>query len=232
TYQDGTARIPLVVPGDADAAHCSPAGSAPGPSPVARAPQARERAPHWLRSRRLAPQTATSPASGATAHRAHPLVFAALRLHLRSQRSLTLPVRRLTHLTAHWPSWWLNQAVPLAARPLPPLLCLFDTMPSSSSCFRTSLLVYHLLPVISKYLAKLGVNCRECGNTNDVALQVHECSTAVAGVDRGIRLNGVGDGRTVLSFRNVAPHRTDNAIGHSLCDPQGITNCQHLLAYL
>src|SRR5438132_123158 len=93
---------------------------------------------------RLAPQTATSPASVATAHPTHPLVFAALRLHLRSQRSLTLPVRRLTHLTAHWPSWWLNQAVPLAARPLPPLLCLCDTIPSSASSFRTSLLVYHL----------------------------------------------------------------------------------------
>src|SRR5712691_6625808 len=98
---------------------------------------------------------ATSPASVATAHPAHLLVFAALRLHLRSQRSLTLHVRRPTHPMAHWPSWWLNQAVPLAARPLPPLLCLFDTIPSSSSCFRTSLLVYHLLPVISKYLAEV-----------------------------------------------------------------------------
>src|SRR5207248_3263624 len=42
---------------------------------------------------------------------------------------------------------WLEPAVRLASTPLLPLLCHFDTMPSSSSSFRTSLLVYHLLPL-------------------------------------------------------------------------------------
>src|SRR6266571_2688228 len=150
--RDDKAATRLADPQDADAAHCCLAGSAPGPSPVAATRPVRETVSRWLHSRRLAPQTAGLPACAATAHRAHPLVFAALRLHRGSQRSPIPRVRPPTHPTGHWPSSWLNQAVPLAARPLPPLLCLFDTMPSSSSCFRTSLLVYHLLPVISKYL--------------------------------------------------------------------------------
>src|SRR5207245_11064621 len=77
-------------------------------------------------------------------HQARPLVFAVVLSARRSSRSPTPHAALLTHPTAHWPSWWPDPAAPLAARPLPPLLCLFDTIPSSSSCFRTSLLVYHL----------------------------------------------------------------------------------------
>jgi len=44
-----------------------------------------------------------------------------------------------------WPSSWPSQAAPLVSTPLPLLLSHFDTNPSSTSSFRTSLLVYHLL---------------------------------------------------------------------------------------
>src|SRR2546421_509264 len=91
-------------------------------------------------------------------HQARPLVFAVVLSARRSSRSPTPHAALLTHPTAHWPSWWPDPAAPLAARPLPPLLCLFDTIPSSSSCFRTSLLVYHLFslsPNIWGFPAKL-----------------------------------------------------------------------------
>ncbi len=53
-----------------------------------------------------------------------------------------------------FPSSWRDPVVRLVSTPLLRLLYRCDTMPSSSS-FRTSLLVYHLLPVISKYLSAI-----------------------------------------------------------------------------
>src|SRR6266571_4681256 len=53
-----------------------------------------------------------------------------------------------THPRGHWPSSWPNPGVGLLSTPPPRLLYRFDTMPSSSSSpFRTSLLVYHLRPL-------------------------------------------------------------------------------------
>src|SRR5947209_3711803 len=52
---------------------------------------------------------------------------------------------RLTHPRGRWPSWWPNPGVRPVSTPLLPLLYRCHTMPSSSSSFRTSLLVYHLL---------------------------------------------------------------------------------------
>src|SRR5947209_15097539 len=52
---------------------------------------------------------------------------------------------RLTHPRGRWPSLWPNPGVRPVSTPLLPLLYRCDTMPSSSSSFRTSLLVYHLL---------------------------------------------------------------------------------------
>src|SRR5256886_9276493 len=92
-------------------------------------------------------------------HQARPLVFAVVLSARRSSRSPTPHAALLTHPTAHWPSWWPDPAAPLPARPLPPLLCLFDTIPSSSSCFRTSLLVYHLFS-LSPNICKLTGKCR------------------------------------------------------------------------
>ncbi len=127
-------------------------GSAPAPSPVAVARPVLETAPRLLHSRMLAPQRVRSPACAAAVHRQCLSVFAALLSHPGSQRSPIPRVKPPIHPRGHWPWSWPNLAVHLVATLLLPLLCLFDTMPSSSSCFRTSLLVYHLLPVISKCL--------------------------------------------------------------------------------
>src|SRR5437868_15068829 len=83
--------------------------------------------------------------SAAATHRALPLVLAALPAHRGSQRSLIPHVMRLTHPRGRWPSSWPNPGVRPVSTPLLPLLYRCDTMPSSSSSFRTSLLVYHLL---------------------------------------------------------------------------------------
>src|SRR5713226_4650119 len=83
----------------------------------------------------------TYPAGG---HQARPLVFAVVLSALRSSRSPTPHAALLTHPVVHSPSSSPNPAAPLVARLLPPLLYLFDTIPSSTSSFRTSLLVYHL----------------------------------------------------------------------------------------
>src|SRR5207302_3145361 len=133
TYQDDRAATLLVAPQDADAAHCCPAGSAPGPSPTARARLVRGRAPSFLRSRTLAPQTARSPAYAAGAHQERLRVLAAPPSHLRSQRFPIPRVRLPTHPRGHWPSSWPNPGVRLVATPPPHLLYHCDTMPSSSS---------------------------------------------------------------------------------------------------
>lgn len=83
----------------------------------------------------------------ASTHRALPPVLAAALAVPRSQRSLIPRVRPPTHPRGRWPSSWPNPGVRLVSTPLLPLFYRFDTMPSSSSSFRTSLLVYHLLPL-------------------------------------------------------------------------------------
>src|SRR5437667_3642805 len=88
---------------------------------------------------------ATSPACATATHRALPLVLAAALPHLRPQKSPTPHVTLPTHPVVHWPSSWLSPVAPLVATPQPLLLYLSDTIPSSSSSFGTSLLVYHLL---------------------------------------------------------------------------------------
>src|SRR5947209_18415343 len=93
TYQRDTATTPLAVLRDGDAAHCSLNGSAPGPTPVARALLARGRAPRLLHSRRPAPRTAWSPACATAAHQALLLVSAAPQAARQSQRSPILRSR-------------------------------------------------------------------------------------------------------------------------------------------
>src|SRR5258708_18042065 len=146
-YQDDRVATLLVAPADADAAHCCLHGSAPVPSLVAVTRPVLETAPSFPHSRTLAPQTATLPACAAGVRREHLLVFAAPPAHLRWQRCPIPGVRPPTHPRGHWPSWWPDLAVRLVSTPLPPRLYRFDTTPSSSSSFRTSLLVYHFLPL-------------------------------------------------------------------------------------
>src|ERR1700693_1704983 len=81
----------------------------------------------------------------ASPHRALPLALAAPPAHPGSPRSPIPHGRPPTHPRGHWPSLSPNPGVRLLSTPRLPLLCRFDTMPSSSSSsFRTSLLVYHL----------------------------------------------------------------------------------------
>src|SRR6266581_8533902 len=87
----------------------------------------------------------TSLACAAARRRTLPLVLAVFPPDRGSQRSPVLRVMPLTHLMVHLPSWWPGPAALLVSTPLPPLLYRFDTIPSATSSFRTSLLVYHLL---------------------------------------------------------------------------------------
>src|SRR5260370_17447043 len=77
TYQDDRAATPLAVRQGDDAAHYSPSGCAPAPSPVAPAPLARETAPRSLHCASPVPQTGASPPCVAATHRPPPLVLPA-----------------------------------------------------------------------------------------------------------------------------------------------------------
>src|SRR5512142_2651583 len=116
------------------------------PSPAATAPPALERAPRPLHSARPVPHMATLPMCAAAGRQEPPLVFAAPRAARRSPGSRPPRVRPPTHPGGRWPSSWPNPAGRLVSMLLRPLLSHSDTIPSSSSAFRTSLLVYHLLP--------------------------------------------------------------------------------------
>ncbi len=152
TYRDDRATTVLAAPQDADAVHCCLLGCGPVPSPMALIRPVLGTVPRFLRSKTLAPQTARWPACVAVVHRAHPLGLVGPPTPRESQRSPIPHARPPTHARAHGPSSSLNPVVRLVSTPLPLLLCRVDTMPSSSSSMRTSLLVYHLLPVISNYL--------------------------------------------------------------------------------
>src|SRR6202022_340332 len=82
-----------------------------------------------------------------TVSRPRLLLLAAPPAHLRWQRCPIPHGRRPTHPTGRSPLSWPDLAVSLFSTPLLRRLYRFDTMPSSSSSFRTSLLVYHLLPL-------------------------------------------------------------------------------------
>ena len=112
--------------------------------------RARAGVPDALLLRTLAPQTARSPACVATAHRPRLLVRAAPPVPRRWRRC-PIPHGRLpTHPKGRSPLSWPDPGVRLVSMPLPPLLYRCDTMPSSSSSLRTSLRVYHLLPLSPK----------------------------------------------------------------------------------
>src|SRR5438270_689321 len=70
---------------------------------------------------------------------------------------------------------------------------------------------------------KLWIDGRRGRYSDQFPSQINQCASTIARVDRGIGLHGIGN----------APHRaverTDDAIGHGLCNAERIANRQHLL---
>src|SRR2546429_7802463 len=103
---------------------------------------------YWLLSTKHVPTTARWASSAAAAYRTLRLALAAPLPPRGSQISPIPHVKPPTHPRGHSPSWSADPVAHLVSALLLPRLYRCDTMPSSSpSSFRTSLLVYPLLPL-------------------------------------------------------------------------------------
>src|SRR5438552_19061359 len=65
---------------------------------------------------------------------------------------------------------------------------------------------------------KLRINCRQCWDTNQVALHIDECTTTITRIDRSIRLNGIRQICAALALRDRPVKSTHNTIGYRLRD--------------
>src|SRR5438876_11085907 len=76
---------------------------------------------------------------------------------------------------------------------------------------------------------ELWIDGRKCGNTDHVALQVHQGPSTIARVNRRIGLDGIVDGSSALPFVDASFQGAHDAVGHRLRITQGVPDGEDLL---
>jgi hypothetical protein len=77
---------------------------------------------------------------------------------------------------------------------------------------------------------RLSIDGPQCRDANEFSLQIDQSAAAVAGINGGIGLDGVGNcGSRRLC--DAAVQRADDAVGGCLGDAKRVANCQDLLPH-